>query len=70
MYMLFFFLYIVNNLSNLRCFTKILAISDITYFYLTIREFISRHYKKNGLLRRSKSAAKDQKSAAKGTFDL
>ena len=28
------------------------------------------HYKKNGLLRRAKTAAKAQKSAAKGTFDL
>ena len=29
-----------------------------------------KHYKKNGLLRRSKTAAKAQKSAAKGPFDL
>ena len=28
------------------------------------------HYKKKGLLRRVRSAAKAQKSAAKGTFDL
>ena len=28
------------------------------------------HYNKNGLLRRSKTAAKAQKSAAKGPFDL
>ena len=28
------------------------------------------HYKKNGLLRRAKTAAKAQKSATKGTFDL
>ena len=38
-------------------------------------EFLSattmeRHYKKNRLLRRAKSVAKAQKSAAKGTFDL
>ena len=30
----------------------------------------SHHYKKNGLLRRSKTAAKAQKSAAKGPFTL
>ena len=30
----------------------------------------SPHYKKNGLLRWSKSAAKSQKSAAKGPFNL
>ena len=31
---------------------------------------LSFHYKKNGLLRRSKTATKAQKSAAKGPFDL
>ena len=39
-------------------------------FYLYLSIHLCFHYKKNGLLRRSKTAAKAQKSAAKGPFNL
>ena len=42
------------------------------FSYKSCSDFTTKpvHYKKNGLLRRSKTATKAQKSAAKGPFDL
>ena len=51
---------------NLKSFTSPYA----SYVYLGWATVTTIHYKKKGLLRRSKIAAKAQKSTAKSPFDL
>ena len=59
-----------TNLSEISTWEWFDALNLLRRLELFTGRRAANHYKKNWLLRRARNAAKEQKSAAKGTFDL